>query len=293
MVYRKSFGEILFDCFNYCFLTFLMFITLYPVLHVAFASVSNGTELLIHHGLLLWPLGFTTEAYTLVFKNPMVIRGYLNTLFVLVFGLLLNMTLTSFGAYFLSRKNVYWKKTIMLFIIFSMYFHGGLIPFYFTVKGVGLVDSLWALIIPGAINTFNLILMTTSFSSIPDSLEESAKIDGANDFVILFRIVLPLSKPIVAVMLLYYGVYHWNAWFHAMIFLRERTLYPLQLILREVLIANDTSSMSFGTGLVDQEQISESIKYATIMVATLPILFIYPFLQKYLVKGVMIGALKG
>jgi putative aldouronate transport system permease protein len=293
MAYKKSIGEIWFDSWNYLFMFCLMILTLYPVLHVAFASISNGTELMAHRGILLWPLGFTLDAYKMVFKNPMIIRGYLNTMIILIVGLLVNLTLTAFGAYFLSRKKLFWKKPIMLLIIFSMYFHGGLIPTFLTVKGMGLFDSLWALILPKAINTFNLILMTTSFATIPDSLEESARIDGANDFTILFRIIVPLSKPILAVMLLYYGVYHWNAWFDAMVYLRERALFPLQLVLREILIVNDTANMSMGTGLSDQEQVGESIKYATIMVATVPILMVYPFLQKYLVKGVMIGAIKG
>ncbi|MES9143973.1 ABC transporter permease subunit, partial [Cutibacterium acnes] len=153
--------------------------------------------------------------------------------------------------------------------------------------------NLFALIFPSAIITYNMIIMRTNFMSLPDSLEESAKLDGANDFVILFKIILPLSKAVVAVMVLYYGVHHWNAWFHAMIFLRDRSLYPLQLILREILINNSIESMMQSTSAIDSEQVSESLKYATIMVATLPILALYPFLQKYFVKGVMIGAVKG
>jgi len=200
--------------------------------------------------------------------------------------------LTSFGAYALSRKSLQYRKPLMLFIIFTMFFSGGLIPLYLTVKGAGLIDSLWALIIPQAINTFNLILMKTAFEAIPDALEESAKIDGANDFVILFKIVLPLSMPVIAVMLLYYGVSHWNSWFQAMIFLQERSLYPLQLVLREILLQGEATANS-GASDGDAAMLAATLKYATIIVATVPILCVYPFLQKYFVKGALIGAIKG
>jgi putative aldouronate transport system permease protein len=177
-------------------------------------------------------------------------------------------------------------------IVFTMFFSGGLIPNYLTVMNLGLIDSRWAIILPSAISTYNMIIMRTSFSSIPDSLEESATIDGANDITILTCIILPLSLPIIAVMVLFYGVSHWNSWFSAMFYLRSRTLYPLQLILREILITNSIDNMTTDVSAMDKEPIGESIKYATIMVATLPVLFIYPFLQKYFVKGVMIGAIK-
>jgi putative aldouronate transport system permease protein len=256
------------------------------------ASISDGSEIISHTGALFKPLGFSLEAYKLVFNNPMVGRGYLNTIFVVVVGVSINILMTSVGAYFLSRKDVFWKKYVMMAIVFTMYFSGGLIPFYFTVKGLHLDNTLWALIIPGMISTFNLIIMRTAFMAIPDSLEESAKIDGANHFTILFRIVLPLAGPTIAVMILYYGVGHWNSWFNAMIFLRKRELYPLQLILREILIQNSFTDNGLSTG-DDALKLAEVMKYAIIMVGTLPILCIYPFLQKYFVKGVMIGAVKG
>lgn len=186
-----------------------------------------------------------------------------------------------------------WKNPIMFLIVFTMFFNGGLIPTYLLVNNLGLLDSRWALIIPSAMSAYNLIIMRTSFQGIPVSLEESAKLDGANDFTVLFRIVLPLSMPVVAVMILFYGVGHWNSWFNALIYLRTRDLYPLQLILREILITNSTDSMMTGVGGADKMPIGETIKYATIIVATIPILLLYPFLQKYFVKGVMIGAIKG
>jgi putative aldouronate transport system permease protein len=161
------------------------------------------------------------------------------------------------------------------------------------VRGLSLDNTYWALIIPTAVNTFNLILMRTSFLGIPDEIEESAKLDGASHLTILFRIFLPLSMPVVAVMILYYGVGHWNAWFNAMLFIRDRDLYPLQLVLREILVQNDTNAMLVGTDSFDRGLAAETLKYAVIMVATLPVLALYPFLQKYFVKGMMIGALKG
>jgi putative aldouronate transport system permease protein len=200
--------------------------------------------------------------------------------------------LTTIGAYFLSRKNVLWRTPIMFLIVFSMFFSGGLIPFYLTVSNLHLYNSLWALILPVAVNTFNLIIMRTQFASIPDSMEESAVMDGAGHFTILFQIMIPLSLPTVAVIVLYYAVQHWNAWFNGMIFLQDKELYPLQLILREIMIQSDSSYMVQSLGAAEQEMYTETIKYAVVMVATLPILLLYPFLQKYFVKGVMVGALK-
>ncbi|OAS15089.1 carbohydrate ABC transporter permease [Paenibacillus oryzisoli] len=292
MVNKRSFSEICFDTINVLLLVLMMLLTVYPLIYVLFASISDAGSLMGYKGMLWRPLGFSLDAYTNVFRNPMIIKGYGNTLFVVLMGLVLNITLTAFGAYALSRKSLLYRKPLMLFIIFTMFFSGGLIPLYLTVKGVGLIDSLWSLIIPTAINTFNLILMKTAFEAIPDALEESAKIDGANDFVILFRIVLPLSMPVVAVMLLYYGVGHWNSWFNAMIFLQERSLYPLQLVLRGILLQGEASANS-GASDDDAAMLAATLKYATIIVATVPILFVYPFLQKYFVKGALIGAVKG
>ncbi|MDO3680029.1 carbohydrate ABC transporter permease [Paenibacillus ehimensis] len=293
MLNRRTVSERCFDAGNVVFLTLLMVLTIYPIVYVAFASVSDAASLMAHKGMLWKPLGFSLEAYASVFNNPMILKGYGNTLFVVIVGLAFNLSLTAFGAYALSRKSLRYRKPLMLFIVFTMFFSGGLIPFYFTVKGIGLADSLWALIIPHAINTFNLIIMKTSFEAIPDSLEESAKIDGANDFVILFRIMLPLSMPVIAVMMLYYGVSHWNSWFHAMIFLQDRSLYPLQLVLREILLQGEASSMAVGATDSDVAMLSVTLKYATIIVATVPILLVYPFLQKYFVKGALVGAIKG
>jgi len=292
MVIHRSFGDKIFDSFNYVFLTLLMVITLYPFLYVVFASFSSAEMLATTRGILYKPLGFSLEAYKSVFDNPMILIGYKNTAFYVIVGTFYNIIMTSLGAFVLSRKNFYWKKYIMAMVIFTMFFGGGLIPSFLLVKGLGMYNTVWALIIPGAISTFNLIIMKTAFEAIPLSLEESAKIDGANDILILFKIILPLSMPTIAVMVLYYGVGHWNAWFGALIYLRNKELYPLQLVLREILISNSMNDMLQNSD-TDKMFLGETIKHATIIVATLPILMIYPFLQKYFVKGVMIGALKG
>ncbi|WP_459966276.1 carbohydrate ABC transporter permease [Paenibacillus sp. JCM 10914] len=278
---------------NYTFLIALVVITLYPLLYVLFASLSDSSQLLANKGLLWKPVGFSLDAYKSVLANPGIAIGFRNTLFIVVFGVIVNLFMTALGAYVLSRKNVMWNKVFMFLIVFTMFFGGGLIPLYLMVRGVGLLDSLWSTILPFAISTFNLIIMRTSFMGIPDSLEESAKIDGANHFTILFRIIIPLSMPVIAVMILYYAVDKWNGWFYASVFIKSRELFPLQLVLREILIANSTESMSAGASAADRFQIGETIKYATIMVATVPILCIYPFLQRYFVKGVMVGSLKG
>lgn len=290
---KTSLGSKIFDIVNVILMFGLMLITFYPIVHILFASFSSGNALLAHEGLLFWPKDFSLEGYKMVFRDPMIVKGYLNTIFVVVVGSAISLTLTALGAYFLSRKNVLLQKPIMLYIIFTMFFSGGMIPFYFTVKQLGLYNSLWSLILPTAMNTFNLIIMRTGFESIPTSLEESAKLDGAGHLTILARIVLPLSMPVIAVIILYYAVEKWNAWFHAMMFIQDRVKYPLQLVLRGILLSNDTSAMTGGIGTADQEAVGESIKYGVIIVATLPILAVYPFLQKYFVKGVMIGAVKG
>lgn len=290
---NRSVGEKLFDMFNYALLTIITLCTLYPLIYVLFASLSDPTRYMQHSGILWKPLDMTFNAYQLVFDNPMIIQGYMNTFLIVSGGLVLNITLTAFGAYALSRKGLRYRKQLMLFIVFTMFFSGGLIPLYFTVKGLELTNTLWSLIIPQAISAFNLIIMRTAFEAVPDSLEESAKIDGANEFVILFRIMMPLCMPVIAVMLLYYGVSHWNSWFQAMIYLQDRSLYPLQLVLRELLLLNDASSMASGASGGEVAVIGETLKHATIIVATVPILLVYPFLQKYFVKGALIGAIKG
>lgn len=290
---KRSWGERLFDGSNVVLMLWLSAVTLYPFLYVLIASVSDPAWVVKARGLIWYPHGFSLESYKLVFDNPAILTGYGNTLLYVVAGTALNILMTSLGAYALSRQSVKWKNPVMFLIVFTMFFNGGLIPTYLLINNLGMLDSRWALIIPSAMSAYNLIIMRTAFQSVPVSLEESAKLDGANDFTVLFRIILPLSMPVVAVMILFYGVSHWNSWFNALIYLRTRELYPLQLILREILITNSTDSMMTGVGGADKMPIGETIKYAAIIVATVPILLLYPFLQKYFVKGVMIGAVKG
>jgi putative aldouronate transport system permease protein len=295
MVREKSAGSYGFDILNALFLTFLCVVMLYPLYYVLVASVSRGSDLMAHTGLLWFPLGLSGAAYRMVFNNPMVIRGFLNSAYLVLVGTAVNLLMTSFAAYVLSRKNVYWKKPLMFLTVFTMLFSGGLIPLYLQVKSLGLMDSLWSVILGFAINTYNMVIMRTYFLTIPDSLEESAKMDGADDFTVLFRIILPVAKPVVATMVLFYGVGRWNGWFYVMIFLRSRIKYPIALILREILISNSAETMLGGQSvgaLGDLEQIAETIQFATTVVATVPILLLYPLLQKYFVKGAMIGSVK-
>ncbi len=285
-------GEKVFQAINTVFLIFMLIITLYPFWYIIVASVSSNTEVLQANGKMLWPRGFNVSAYKEVLKYASIWTGYKNTIFVLIVGTLISIILTAIGGYFLSRKNVFFQKYIAIAIVITMYFSGGIIPFYFTVKDLGLDGSLWSLILPTAISTYNLIIMRTAFAAIPDSLEESAKIDGARHFTILFRIMLPLCIPTVAVLILYYAVGYWNSWFNASLFLTDRGTFPLQLILREIILYN-TGDANSAAASVDKEDISETLQYATIIVSTVPILCIYPFLQKYFAKGVMVGAIKG
>ena len=283
-------GEKVFNVFNITLMTLIGLCMVYPIIHVICASFSNGTLLMSYTGILLWPQGFSLKAYEAVSRSAMIPIGYRNTLFVVVVGTSLNIILTAFGAFFVSRKEQTLAKPVMLFFLFTMFFSGGMIPSFLNIQDLGLYDSIWSLILPSAISTYNLIILRTAFYSIPESLEESAKLDGAGHASILFNVYLPLSKTVIAVLVLYYGVAHWNSWFNAMLYIQKRDLYPLQLVMREVLITNDVSEM-YNAG-VDVEQIAETIKYAVIVIVTLPILCIYPFLQKYFVKGVLIGSVK-
>lgn len=268
---------------------------LYPMLYIVFASLSEPAQIMKHSGLLAAPLGFTFEGYTLAFRNPNILTGYMNTIFYVVVGTVCSLAVTAAGAFVTSRRDALLAKPIMLGIIFTMYFSGGLIPLYLLVNNLGLYNTRTAIILVGLVNTWNLIIMRTSYLGIPDSLEESAKIDGASPLRTFTSIYLPLSKPMLATMTLFYGVGNWNSWFNHMIFLRDRAKYPLQLIMREILIANDMSSMTnmntVGTYTNDMYQVL--VKYAVVVIATLPILCIYPFLQRYFIKGVMVGAIKG
>lgn len=284
-----------FTIFNILFMLFIILITAYPIYYIVMASFSDPVSLSKHTGLLWKPLEpFTVSAYEMVFSNPLIVSGFKNTLFILIVGVVVNLLFTMLGAFFLTIKGPVLKSGIAFMIIFTMYFSGGLVPSYLNIKSLGLLNSLWALILPGAISTSNLIIMKSAFQSIPESLIESARLDGARYWQILWRIMVPLSKATIAVMVLYYGVGHWNSWFSASIYLQESTKFPLQLVMRNILnSANATSSMTGGVGADEMAYYIELIKYALIVVTTTPILILYPFLQKYFTKGVMVGAIKG
>lgn len=292
---KKSVGEHCFDIINVLIMIGIAIITIYPIFYVAVCSISDGNQLIGARGLILWPKGFDLSAYKAVFSNPNIFSGYRTTLIVVVIGTTLSVLTTAIGAFLITRKDFAAKKVMSYMMVFTMYFTGGMIPTYLVVNNfLHLGDTLASLILPMMISVYNLIIMKANFESIPDSIEEAAKIDGANDIIILFRIILPLSLSVIAVMILFYGVSYWNSWFQAMMYMHDRNRYPLQLILREILISNDTSSMGTTSSAAgDQYMIGESIKYATIIVATVPILCLYPFIQKYFVKGVMVGAVKG
>ena len=277
-------GERIFYWADDFLMIFLCVLILIPLVHVVAGSFSDGMSYMTHSGLLLWPLNPTLQAYESVIRNQNIWTGYRNTLFIVIMGTSLNMLFSLIAAYVLSRKNYMLKKFFNLLVVFSMYFSGGMIPFFLVVKEVGLYKSIWSLIIPSLINVFNLVIVRTAMLGVPDSLEESAQLDGAGHLTILFRIITPLILPSVAVVALYYAVSHWNSWFNAMLFIKDRKYYPLQLVLREILILSDTD---------EDFVMSETIQFATIVVATLPILCVYPFIQRYFVKGIMVGAVKG
>lgn len=296
---KASVGSILFDTFNHIFLGLVAIICLYPLLYVLWASLSDPLSLMKHTGILWAPLQPPTLwGYRLTMQNKNILVGYKNTLFLVVVGTFLNVFFTAMAGYVLSRKTYLWRNLIMALITFTMFFGGGMIPTFLLVKGIGLYDSRWALIIPGIVSTYNLIITRTAMAALPDSLEESAKLDGAGDFTIFLRIALPLTKANIAVITLYYAVGHWNAWFNALLYLKTSSKWPLQMILRQILIINDTSNMSDVNASANQDadmmfMARELVQYAVIIVSTLPILAVYPFIQKYFVKGVMIGSIKG
>lgn len=295
MRYRKTLGDYIFDSANYMILSILVFITLYPLYYIFVASLSSPAAIARHGVIMFWPEDVTFKYYKAVFENQMILIGYRNTLFIVTVGTTINMIMTIFAAYALSRKWLMGRQALMFIIVVTMFFGGGLIPSFLLVKSLGLYNTIWALIIPGAVSSWNVVMMRTYFQGIPASLEESAKIDGANDFHILFSIILPVSTPILAVMVLFYAVGHWNAWFGASIYLKTKELYPLQLVLRSILINNSLREMGNTgmTGGANARELSKGLKYATVVVSTLPILFVYPFVQKYFIKGIMIGSLKG
>ena len=297
---NKSVGSRIFDLINILFFAAVIVACIMPVWHVVCASFSDASWVLNQTGIIWRISGFNVNGYKLVFQNNSIWTGFANTIFYVVTGTLLSMLLTVMGAYAFSRKDFLWSNPVMFGISFTMMFSGGMIPSYILVtQTLHMYDSRLAMIIPTAMNAFNLIIIRTAMQNVPASLEESAMLDGAGRFTILFKIVLPLIKATLATVMLYMVVGQWNSWFNALIYLRTRTKFPLQLILREILItATDTAKISGNT--IDSSSISgdltlykQLIKYCTIVVSTVPMFIFYPFIQKYFESGVMIGAIKG
>lgn len=295
---RESLTDKIFILFNYCLLALALIVVLYPLVYILSASISDPTY--VNSGQMwLWPRGLTFEGYERVFRNLEVWNGYRNTIFYTGLGTLFNLLLTIPCAYALSRKELSGRNAIMGILVFTMFFSGGLIPSYLLVRELGLLDTVWSMILPTGAAVWNIIITRTFFqTTIPRELEEAAEMDGCTNTILFLKIILPLSAPIIAVMALFYGVGHWNGYFSALIFLSDRDLFPLQLILREILIINEMNDSAMIGGAnaeaqAEQARIADIVKYAIMIVSTLPIILVYPFLQRYFVKGVMIGSLKG
>lgn len=285
---KFSIGNMIIGILLFAFALFCM----YPMIYVVIASFSDPIKLAQHTGILLWPLDFTLKGYEIIMGYESIWTGYKNTLIVIVVGVSVNMIMTVIAAYVLSRKELCVHKFLNIMVIFTMYFGGGMIPTYMIVKFLGLVNTLWALIIPGAISTWNMIIVRSAIEGIPSTLTDAAKIDGANDWKTLTQVVIPLIKPTLAVVALYYMVGHWNSYFSAMIYLQDRSKYPLQLILREILITGKNIATTGGFDITELDRYKDLTKYCSTVVAVLPVLVIYPFLQKYFVAGVFTGAVK-
>jgi len=287
-------GDRVFRAVNAVILVAVCVATLFPFLNVIAVSLS-GRNPVSRGEVSFYPKDFTLQAYKKILQNDAIFRAYGNTLFVVLVGTVLSVGMTAFAAYPLSKRNLVGRNAITFLFALTMWFSAGMIPQFLVVRDLGLFDRLWALIMVPLVSAFHVIIMRTFFQTIPASLEESAKIDGANDAVVLFRIVMPLSKPVLATVALWVAVFHWNTFMDPLIFLQTRSKFTLQLVLRDIILAN--SAMEYGMDvnpdMSEFEVVSESVKYGTIIVATLPILCLYPFLQKYFVQGVLIGSIKG
>lgn len=299
MIKTNTFGDRLFGLTNGSILMVLTLLAIYPCIYILIASVSDPVALYTAQSrILLYPKGFSFSAYNIVFENANIWRGYKNTLIYVVLATSVSVFLSSLGGYVLSRRYLPGRGFFIVIITITMFFSGGLIPTFLVVRYLHLLDTVWAMVFPNAINTFNMILVMTYFKSIPDSMEESAKIDGANDWAIFTRIMVPLALPVLAVITLYYIVGIWNSYIPPTIYFRKRTLFPLQVILREILLQSTDSTVGVSTstsagGYADVQAYTESVKYAVIIVSTIPLLCVYPFIQKYFIKGIMLGAIKG
>lgn len=289
---RQSGGaaDKVFSALNIALMTLVVIVTLYPFWYVIVCSFSSITHVTTSR-FILWPDGLHLDAYRQIFRDNMVPTAYKNTLVITLSGTVLSMVLTTLGAYVLSRRDLPGRKLLTVFVVLTMLFRGGLVPFYLTVQSVGLLESLWALVIPFLVSTYNMIILRNFFLGVPESLYESASLDGCRPTAYLLHILLPLSMPAIATITLFYAVSYWNAYFYGIIFLQDKTLWPMQTVLRQILMSSEFSTMLYDDGA--QNLPSEVLKDAMIVITAIPIICVYPFLQKYFVKGVMVGSIKG
>jgi len=280
--------------FVWVFTIIMMLVILIPLIFVVAASFSSP-EALLSAKVFLWPADFTLRGYKMVIEHEMLPTGFKNTFIYAILGTTINVVMTILAAYPLSRKDLKIRNAVMMLFAFTMLFNGGMIPTYLLVKELGMLDTIWAMVIPNALSVWNLIITRTYIqTTIPGEILESANIDGCDDFTFLWKMVIPLSVPIIAVNVLLYAVGHWNSYFNAMMYLNKNELYPLQLVLRDVLIQDDTSGMSVDAGkMLEKQQTRYLLQYTTIVVGTVPVMVLYPFIQKYFVTGMMVGAVKG
>lgn len=288
-MHDKSLGSRMFNFVNVAILLLISLACLIPFINVISSSFATTDEV-IARDFILFPTTFSLGAYKYIFSTPTIFKSMAVSIGVTVVGTFVSMALTAFMAYSLSRKYLYGRKLINFLVVFTMLFSGGMIPTYLVVKSLGLIDSYWSLILPIAINAFNLIIMRNFFSGIPDSLEESAKVDGCNDLMIFFKIMLPLSLPSIATISLFYAVAYWNQYTNAILYLNDSTKWPIQVLLRQIVIVS--SGMQADSAAVDVVPPAQTVKMAVITVATIPMLIVYPFLQKYFVKGALVGSVK-
>lgn len=292
---KESRGDQVFNFVNYTMLCLFTLSVLYPLIYVVSASFSSSAAV-ISGKVWLWPVDISLQGYEAVFKDKRIWVGFANSLYYAVVGTIINVIMTLIAAYPLSRKDFYIRNTVMALFVFTMMFGGGLIPNYLLIKELGMIDTRWALIIPGVMSVMSVIIARTYFqTTIPEELLEAAHLDGCSDYKFLVKIVAPLSGPIIAVLSLFYAVGHWNTYFAALLYLKSADLFPLQIILRDVLVKNsfDEEIITDVVGAAQREGMRELLKYSLIVISTIPVLVVYPFIQRHFVKGMMIGSLKG
>ena len=293
MVIKETFSDKVFNFFNVLLTILITLIVLYPLIYILSASFSDPMAVM-NGEVLLIPVDFTFAGYQKVFQNEDIVTGYLNSIQYTIVGTAVNLVMTVLGAYPLSRKDFYGRNVLTAFFAFTMFFGGGMIPTYLVIQDLGLLNNFWVMSLPGAVSVWSMVIVRTFFqSSIPDELREAAVIDGCSNTRLLMTIILPLSIPVLAVITMQYAVGHWNAYFNALIYITDREKYPLQMVLRELLMQSKMDEMMDTEGAVTQQMLAESLKYAGMVVASVPVSLLYPFLQRYFVKGVMVGAIKG